>query len=261
MVRTQFLIEGIDNVLDITTPALNILGNKNMSGSAVTAVEITPAELKSLLSLNLAPTDNYIRPSIYTGDATYLKTVGTITTGRWSEGANVKTLLPQYGGTGYSTYANYDILRTRNGASATTLTKVSGSAVGNVLTHAGWAPISETLFEAETVLPVEFGGTGNSIATLSSIVTISTAATAFTLSTISTLQAGYSLKSHTHSDLVLRVSTHQTEVTKMSIEGKFMGGVTSGRFYTLSNFVVKRDITVSTKRMIYFEDGKVYGEV
>lgn len=90
---------------------------------------------------------------------TSITTVGTITAGTWNAG----TIQPAYGGTGLSTYTTGDLIYA---SGATTLSKLSDVATGNVLISGGvgvapsWGKVDLTA-AITGILPIANGGTNN----------------------------------------------------------------------------------------------------
>ena len=114
-----------------------------------TANEIVVTNGAGTITLDIAST--------YVGQ-TSITTLGTITTGTW----NGTTIAAANGGTGLSTYAVGDLLYA---SASTTLARLAGVAVGNVLISGGvatapsWGKVGLTTHVSGT-LPIANGGTG-----------------------------------------------------------------------------------------------------
>lgn len=121
---------------------------------------------------------------------TSITTVGTITAGTWNAG----TIQPAYGGTGISTYTTGDLIYA---SGATTLSKLSDVATGNVLISGGvgaapsWGKVDLTT-AVSGILPIANGGTNNNQTPTAGAVAYGTG-TAYAFTGVGT--AGYVLTS------------------------------------------------------------------
>jgi hypothetical protein len=107
--------------------ANSLLGNN--TGSAATAIELSAAQVKTMLALNNVENTTL---STWVGSSNII-TLGTITTGTW----NATIISPTKGGTGISSYTLGDILY--GGITANTLSVLSGntSSTKKFLTQTG----------------------------------------------------------------------------------------------------------------------------